>query len=336
MNSRERIRTIISGGQPDRCGFWLGNPYPETWPLLFAHFGVGDDESLRQKLHDDYRWLNPESDYARPDGRSMWHIEKRAHGAAGPLARAQTVADVEAFDWPSLEHLNFEPTIARLRGLGDVYRASGYWTPFYHIVMDLFGMDTYMMNMYLNKAVVHAVTDHVCQFYYEANERFFAAAGDLVDGFFFGNDFGTQRGLICGPRQFDEFVMPWFRRFTEQGHRWGHQVILHSCGSIYDVIERLIDAGVDCLHPLQALAANMDAETLARSFEGRIAFLGGIDTQELLDRGTPEQVRAEVRRVRDILGPHVIISPSHEAILPNVPLENIRAMAEEATGMQVV
>ncbi|NLX35189.1 MAG: hypothetical protein GXY68_00685 [Chloroflexi bacterium] len=335
MNSRERIRTIIAGGEPDRCGFWMGNPYPDTWPLLLAHFGAPDEESLRQRLHDDYRWINPDADYAHPEGRSMWHINKTAHGAAGPLAHAETVADVEAFDWPSLDYLNFEPTLERLRQLGPVYRASGYWTPFYHIVMDLFGMDTYMMNMYLNKAVVHAVTDRVCTFFYEANERFFAQVGDLIDGFFFGNDFGTQRGLICGPAQFDEFVMPWFRRFTEQGHRWGYQVILHSCGSIYKVIDRLIDAGVDCLHPLQALAENMDAATLARDFSGRIAFLGGIDTQELLDRGTPEQVRAEVRRVRDLLGPNLIISPSHEAILPNVPLENIRAMAEEATGLGV-
>jgi uroporphyrinogen decarboxylase len=335
MNSRERIRTIIAGGEPDRCGFWLGNPYPDTWPLLFGHFGVPDDESLRRKLHDDYRWINPDADYAGPGGRTMWHIDKKAHGAAGPLAQAETVADVEAFDWPRLEYLNYEPTLARLRGLGEVYRASGYWTPFYHIVMDLFGMDTYMMNMYLNKKVVHAVTDQVCQFFYEANELFFAQAGDLVDGYFFGNDFGTQRDLICGPKQFDEFIMPWFERFTAQGHRWGKQVILHSCGAIHKVIERLIAAGVDCLHPLQALAEQMDAETLARDFKGRIAFLGGIDTQLLLDRGTPDEVRAEVRRVRDLLGPNVIISPSHEAILPNVPLENIRAMAEEATGMRV-
>jgi uroporphyrinogen decarboxylase len=335
MNSRERIRTIIAGGEPDRCGFWLGNPYPDTWPLLFAHFGVPDDESLRQKLHDDYRWINPDADYAGPGGRTMWHIDKKAHGTAGPLAQAETVADVEAFDWPRLEYLNYEPTLARLRGLGEVYRASGYWTPFYHIVMDLFGMDTYMMNMYLNKKVVHAVTDQVCQFFYEANELFFAQAGELVDGYFFGNDFGTQRDLICGPKQFDEFILPWFERFTAQGHRWGKQVILHSCGAIHKVIERLIAAGVDCLHPLQALAEQMDAETLARDFKGRIAFLGGIDTQQLLDRGAPDEVRAEVRRVRDLLGPNVIISPSHEAILPNVPLENIRAMAEEATGMRV-
>jgi uroporphyrinogen decarboxylase len=170
----------------------------------------------------------------------------------------------------------------------------------------------------------------VCGFYLEANERFFAAAGDLVDGFFFGNDFGTQLDLMVSPALFDRFIMPWFRRFTEQGHRHGYQVLLHSCGSIHRVIGRLIEAGVNCLHPLQAKARNMDAETLARDFRGKIAFLGGIDTQRILNQGTPEEVRAEVRRVKSLLGPHLIVSPSHEALLPDVPPRNIAALAEAA------
>ena len=153
-----------------------------------------------------------------------------------------------------------------------------------------------MMNMMLRPDLVEAVTDKVCSFYHEANERFFALAGDEIDGYFFGNDFGTQLDLICGPREFDRFILPWFRRFTEQAHAYGYQAILHSCGAIHKVIDRLIEAGVDCLHPLQARAAGMDAETLARDFGGRITFMGGIDTQELLVHGTPDDVRADVDR----------------------------------------
>ena len=152
----------------------------------------------------------------------------------------------------------------------------------------------------------------------------------MVDGFFFGNDFGTQRDLICGPDQFDQFIMPWLRRFTEQAHTHGCQALLHSCGSIHRVIDRLIDAGVDCIHPIQARAANMDAETLARNFGGRIAFMGGIDTQDLLVNGRPEDVKADVLRVRKFLDPRLVISPSHEAVLPDVPPENLEAMAEAA------
>ncbi|MBN1639920.1 MAG: hypothetical protein JXA09_01700 [Anaerolineae bacterium] len=327
MNARERVKRIISGQPADRVGFWLGNPHRDTWPIYIDAFGAQSPEEVRRLLGDDFAWI-PAGVYAHPEGRGLFEIPgKDTHGYAGPFAEASGVGDLDAYEWPDVRHLDFTMVLDQLRHAGDVYRASGFWTPFYHHVMDLFGMEQYLVNMYENPELVHAVTDRVCAFYYEANELFFAEAGDLVDGFFFGNDFGTQRDLICGPTQFDAFVMPWFRRFTEQGHRHGLQVILHSCGSVYRVIDRLIESGVDCLHPLQALAAHMDAETLAREFKGRIAFLGGIDTQQLLVHATPEEVAAEVRRVKSLLGPCLIVSPSHEALLPNVPAENVRAMA---------
>ena len=332
---REIIRAIIDRRPAPRCGFWLGNPHPDTWPILHGYFGTKSEEDLRRKLGDDLRWISPQlldSTYRHPQGRKLfdWHSEKTSHGQAGPFAGCESAGEVDLFDWPRVEHLDFEETLARLREAGDVYRASGFWCPFFHDVMDLFGMEHYLVKMYTHPDVVHAVTERVCRFYLEANERFFALAGNLVDGFFFGNDFGTQIDLILSPGLFDEFVLPWFRRFTEQGHALGCQVILHSCGSIYRVIGRLVDAGVNCLHPLQARARNMEAETLARDFGGKLAFMGGVDTQRILNHGTPDEVKKEVRRIKRILGPHLIVSPSHEAVLPDVPPRNIAAMAETA------
>ncbi len=333
MNSRERICAIIAGEPADRCGLWLGNPHHDSWPALHRYFGTSDEEQLRRKLGDDVRWICPQffaGAYVDPSGRGMFDslASKKRHGQAGPLADCEDVREVEAFPWPNPDYLSFDLCLETLRAAGDVYRASGFWTCFYHDVMDLFGMEDYMVKMYTHPDVVQAVTDRVCGFYHEANERFFAAAGKEVDGFFFGNDFGTQLDLICGPEQFDQFIMPWFKRFTEQAHAHGYHAILHSCGAIHKVINRLIDAGVDCLHPLQAQAANMDAETLARDFGGRIAFMGGIDTQYLLVHGSPDEVKSEVRRVEKLLGPRLIVSPSHEALLPNVPPANLEAMAE--------
>jgi uroporphyrinogen decarboxylase len=335
MNSRERIRGIIAGTPVDRCGLWLGNPHSDSWPALHAYFGTTTEEELRRKLGDDFRWICPQffpDAYRDPRGHGMFDagLSKKRHGQAGPLADCEDARELEGFPWPNPDYLSFDLCLAALRNAGDVYRASGFWTCFYHNIMDLFGMESYMVKMYTHPEVVEAVTDRVCGFYYEANERFFAAAGAEVDGFFFGNDFGTQLDLICGPAHFDRFIMPWFARFTRQAHAHGYQALLHSCGAIHKVIERLIAAGVDCLHPLQALAAGMDAETLARDFKGRIAFMGGIDTQQLLVKGAPEDVKADVRRVRRLLGPRLIVSPSHEALLPNVPPRNLEAMAAAA------
>jgi uroporphyrinogen decarboxylase len=333
MNSRERLKALFARQSADRCGLWLGNPDYRTWPLLFDHFRVREPEALRLLLHDDFRWINPQwTCYRHPEGRGMYEIPPKpgGHGAPGPLADCESVNQIDAFPWPELRWLDFSQSLAELRQTGDFYRASGMWSCFFHDVMALFGLEDYFVKMHTHPEVVEAATRHVCEFYLAANERFFAEAGNEMDGFFFGNDFGTQLDLFISPQQFDRFIMPWFRRFTEQGHAHGYQVILHSCGAIHRVIDRLIDARVDVLHPLQARAANMDAATLARDFKGRITFMGGIDTQDLLVNATPDAIRAEVHRVKALLGPSLVVSPSHEALLPNVPPANVQAMAEAA------
>ena len=272
MNSRERIFNIIAGQEADRCGFWLGNPDHQSWEIYKKYFGTQSKEDIRQKLDDDIRWISPMfllGTYRHVENMEMFlaSVAKASHGQTGPFSNCVSVEEVKSFKWPDARQLNFDDALDRLRRAGDTYRLSGFWNCFYHNCMDLFGMENYMINMVTQPEIVHAVTDHVCEFYYEANERFFAAAGDLMDGFFFGNDFGTQDNLICGPDLFGEFIMPWFRKFVNQGHEHGYQVILHSCGAIHTVIKDLINAGVDCLHPLQAKAKNMDAETLSRDFQ---------------------------------------------------------------------
>lgn len=342
MTPRERIKTIFAGGQPDRCSFWLGNPHPDTWPGYFSHFGIPPtpaataEEQLRRRLGDELRWLCPQwSSYRHPQQQPLWahqHDARRGLASGGVFADCEDARAVADFPWPNPAYLDFSTTLAALRQAGDVYRASGMWCCFFHNVADFFGMENYFVKMHTDPEVVDAVTRHVCQFYLAANERFFAQAKDEVDGFFFGNDFGCQLDLLIGPGHFDRFILPWLRAFTEQGHRHGYQVILHSCGAIHKVIDRLIAAQVNALHPLQAKAAHMDAASLARDFRGRIAFMGGVDTQELLVHATPAQVRAEVQRLKAVLGPNLVISPSHEALLPNVPPENVLAMAEAAVA----
>ena len=336
MNSRERIHAIIAREKSDRCGFFLGIPVKESWPAYYQFFGTESQEEIRQKLGDDIRWITPQffrSTWQNVENMGLLYAAiKTSHGQRGPLADCEKVAEVDAFKWPDASQLDFTKCIGVLERTTEHYRSSGMWTPFFHNCIDIFGMEDYMVKMHTHPEVVHAVTDRICQFYYDANERFFEEAGDRVDGFFFGNDLGTQENLICSPDHLAEYVLPWTRRFIDQGHDHGHQVLLHSCGSIYKIIEELIGAGIDCINPLQAKAANMDADTLAKEFKGRVTFMGGIDTQDLLVNGTPDEVRRDVERIRSILGPHFIVSPSHDSLLPNVPPENVLAMAEAVTS----
>jgi len=336
MTSRERVRAIFAGEKADRCAFWLGMPHSETWPIYLKHFGFTEEEQLRQYLQDDIRWISAEwGSYKPPDGRPLLNMVRVGiTGNAEPVfADCEDVAEVEAYDWPNPDYLDFSSIVELLKNAGDVYRASGMWCCFFHLAADMFGMENYFVKMYTHPDVVDAVTRHLCEFYLEANRRFFEVAGDEADALFFGNDLGTQLDLLVSPDQLERFIMPWTRKFVEQGHAHGYQVMHHCCGAIHKIIPSFIDAGIDALHPLQAKAANMDAETLGRDFGGKLAFVGGIDTQDLLVHGTPEEIRADVRRVKAALGPNLVVSPSHEALLKNVPPENVLAMAEEARAL---
>jgi len=338
MTSRQRILNIIARRPADRCGFWLGNPHPDTLPIYHAYFGTATLEELHRKLGSDFRWITPQffdSVYQPPDGRSLFDTWKYKHslGEPGPLADCESIEGIERYAWPDIRYLHLEECLDTLAVTGDVYRASGFWAPFFHDVMDLFGVEEFMVKMHTSPLVVEAAFERVCGFYLEANALFYRKAGTSIDACFFGNDFGTQRELMINPAHFDRFMLPWIVRFASQAREAGYQVILHSCGSVHRVIDRFIEAGIQCLHPLQALAHNMSADMLARDFGGRIAFLGGIDTQELLIHGSPQHIRDEVRRLTDILGPHLIISPSHEALLPNIPPANIAAMADAVTAL---
>ena len=248
MTSRDLIRNIIDLKPVPRCGFWLGNPHADTLPIYHRYFGTRTLEDLHRKLGSDLRWISPQlidSTYRDPRGDALFDVRKhkKSLGEAGPLAVCETVQDVERYDWPHVEYIHLEETLRQLSEAGETYRASGWWVPFFHDMMDLFGVEEFMIGMHQKPEVVQAALDRVCGFYYEANERFFREAAPMIDGMFFGNDFGTQLDLMVGPALLERFIFPWFRNFTRQGQRWGFQVMLHSCGSIHRVINTLIDSG---------------------------------------------------------------------------------------------
>jgi uroporphyrinogen decarboxylase len=334
MNSREKVYKVISH-QKQYGVFWTGNPDPKTIPVLAKAWGIEPTyDAVYEFLQDDCRWINADSSYENPEGYSLFDpsigIGKRQTlSAEGCFAYAETLADIESYPWPKTEYCHFEKLNEQLEKYQDKMIFSGLWSHFFHIVADFFGMENYFIKMYENPLIVEAVTEKVVDFYVEANEKYFTLIPQKTDIMFFGNDFGTQRDLILSPENFRRFILPSIKRLIAVGKKHGQKIMMHSCGSIYRIIPDLIDAGVDILHPIQAGAFGMDAVSL-RQFKNDLAFVGGIDAQSFFVNSTPQQIKDEVYRVREILSPALVVSPSHEAILPNVPPENILAMIEAA------
>lgn len=148
------------------------------------------------------------------------------------------------------------------------------------------------------------------------------------------DDSGTQRSEFISPELWVEMIKPHYAKLCGWIHRhtkW--KTFLHSCGSIYQLIPHMIDAGVDILNPVQTSAANMDPDRLMKEFGGKIVFWGGgCDTQRILSTATPDEVREHVRqrlRVFTQGGSGYIFNQVHN-IQPNVPPENVIAMLDAA------
>jgi len=320
--------------EADEGVMWTGHPSNKTVPIYAEAWGIeATREAIYSYLDDDCRWVMADSAYRHPLGEPMfnpaWNTERKSLSAGGCFADIETVEELDAYPWPSLEYLNFTDVYREIEAHQDKMVFTGMWSPFFHVVADFLGMENYFVKMYECPEVVQALTQRIVDFYVGANELFFSGLGGRADVMFFGNDFGTQRDLILSPELFRRFVLPSQKRLIAVGKKYGKKIMLHSCGSIYRVILDLIEAGVDILHPIQAQAAGMSARELAQ-YKDSIAFVGGIDAQTFFVNATPEQIAEDVARVRSLLGPGLVVSPSHEEILPNVPAENVLAMARAA------
>jgi uroporphyrinogen decarboxylase len=132
---------------------------------------------------------------------------------------------------------------------------------------------------------------------------------------------------------FRERIKPHLARIYAAAHAASPaRVFLHSCGSVVELIEDFIEIGVNILNPVQTSAAGMEPERLKRDFGRRIVFWGGgADVQRVLPLGTPQEVRADVRRRLEIFSPGggFVFAPIHN-LQADVPPENVAAMYEEA------
>ena len=172
------------------------------------------------------------------------------------------------------------------------------------------------------------------KFRYENTENTLKAAEGLVDVVHCAEDLGSQNGLILGPDSFDALFASYFKEMFDMVHRYGAKAMLHSCGSVYKLIPRLIDLGLDILDTVQVSAADMDIRKLQKEFGKDLCFCGSMDVQTVLLNLTPDEIEKEVLLRQEIFPDGgLIIGPSH-AIQPGTPMENIEAMYRAAGSLK--
>ncbi|WP_423126982.1 uroporphyrinogen decarboxylase family protein [Gaoshiqia sp. Z1-71] len=188
------------------------------------------------------------------------------------------------------------------------------------------------MSTVLRPDYIKAIFDRQSEIALENFSRLHQVIGDNLDAVFIcGTDFGTQDSTFCGPEQFDDLWLPFYRRINDWVHantNW--KTFKHSCGAVESFMSRFIDAGFDIINPVQIAAKGMDPAHLKKTYGNDLVFWGGgIDTQKTLPYSTPEKVREEVLRLCDIFGQNggFVFNTVHN-IQANVPVENIVAMVD--------
>ena len=324
---------------------------PEIDRLLMEHFGVEDPLALRERLGDDFRGVGPR--YIGPELRTfedgtwegLWG-ERYTHYRFGdgeypeavylPFKDVTDVSELKDYRFPSPDWYDYSNVKEDAQKVSDyVVCIEGAGTPdFMNGIARCRGVEQVLYDVGLEDPVFLALVEQRMDFFYEKIERSLRAAEGLVDVVCFGEDLGNQNGIMISPAKYDLLFAPHMKRLFDLAHRYGALAMMHSCGSVRDLIPRLIELGLDILEVVQVDAAKMDIRELHRDFYGKIAFCGSISVQSTLPFGSREDVVREVNLRKELFKDGgMVIAPTH-AIQVGTPLDNILAMYETIGSLE--
>ncbi len=201
------------------------------------------------------------------------------------------------------------------------WAVSGFW----EAARDLLGPELLLMSVVTEPAWIREVIE-----YYEALvRRLFdeiLAAGMAVDALWLWDDLGYGHGPFISPKAYRELIWPAHKRLFEHVHERGRPVILHSCGGIALLVPLLIEAGIDCLQPLQ-VNAGMDLGALKARYGDRLALMGNVDAT-VLNTNDREAIRREIQSKLEAGRGGGYVFHSDHSIPPAVTLDTYRFCME--------
>lgn len=252
-----------------------------------------------------------------------------------PLADAKTLDDFRAFKFPDpLDDHRFQNLRRDAEAAveqGKAVALDGVCSGIVEMCTWIRGFEPFYADLALNQEFVAYMLDRFVEFKCAFWGRALAEVGDLVDVVLEADDMAGQRSLLFSPETYRKLVKPRHKQlFSFIKQQSPVKLFFHTCGAIRPLINDLIETGIDILNPVQISAAGMDPKELKQEFGRDLVFWGGgVDTQRVLGTGTPEEVKADVKRNIEALAPGggFVFAAVHD-IQANVPPENIMAMWE--------
>ena len=203
----------------------------------------------------------------------------------------------------------------------------------YEICWYMRGLENLFIDMIEQPAILEAIIDRTLEFWLGWFRLFMDEVGDVVDVIMIGDDLAGQDGPLFAPKLYRSIVKPRQKRLVQYiKSRTKGKIWYHSCGSVIEYIPDLLDNGIDILNPVQVSARGMDPRWLKATYGDKLVFWGGgIDSQHILPRATPQEVRQHVRRNVEAFKPGggYVFNNVHN-IQADVPPENVLSMFDAA------
>jgi len=298
---------------------------------LISYTGDPDiEEKIGSCLHYIQYWGWPTEIPEKPGYfRDEFGVEWNRNGADKDIGLPDkaVIEDLEDYEYefPKCDEARLRAEFEELvRTKGDRFTFVGFGFCMFERLWSLTGMENALMSMVVCPDELDEFLDRNCD--YVCHLIDIALEYD-IDGVYFGDDWGQQRGLIMGAHHWRRFIKPRMAKMYAKVKAAGKFVIQHSCGDCHEIFPDLIEIGLDCYQTFQPEI--YDIAAIKEQYGDKLSFWGAVSTQACLPFTTPEGVRKEAKRVADILRKDggYIIAPTH-AIAFDVPPENIMALVE--------
>jgi uroporphyrinogen decarboxylase len=272
-----------------------------------------------------------------PDGTTVseWGIAKKEvnglrQQVGFPLKDAETCDDILCYPWPDPDD------DARYIGLRERAKYLYEHTDFaiaarapFHGIFELAwetrGMENFFADLASEDEMAECILDIITDFQIKAYTNYMKECGEYVHIVQTADDYGTQNGPFISLEMWRKYIKPRRKKINDVIKKYAPnaKIFLHSCGSISDFIDDLVEIGISILNPIQPYAKNMDSVELKRRFGDRICFHGGIDEQHAFPHGQ-EAIDIELRKRIHALAPGggYIIGPTSN-IQDDTKLEDV-------------
>lgn len=248
-------------------------------------------------------------------------------GATTPMKEFTTVKEIEDYPSPKLEDFDFSEFKVYPEIKKDFFYGTGVLSYLFMLASWLRGMENFLMDMIVRPKLAEAIVNKIGEFAVIINSEILNFYGEDLEYYVIWDDVASQDDIIMDPSLWRKYFKKWYKKLVDNAKNHNLIIFYHLCGNCTQIIPDLIEIGVQLLDPVQTSARNMDLLNLKKRFGNDLCFHGGIDVQNLLPKGSINDIRFEVKKSREIFGLEggLILGPSHR-ITPDTPIKNILAL----------